>query len=438
MKSSRLTFSVVLAILFGAAFAVTVLVGGFLRFAFRSAPAFGVAQTAGQIVGAAALAGLILVSLIVAVNSALQPAPNLLAKIPNALPAWFAGFTLVGAILMALNIGTVGNFINVWIGAGAVLMALCVAIASWRAPLGPRAKRATSIGLLVTGGLGVVAGLATAVAGVIAQTTTPSFGGPGGGVGPGGEARPGGQGGLPGGDGRPGGQPQGAAPGGQTVPSGPGGGPGPGGPGGFAGPQSMAAPFLIAAVLMLIFAAVLLFVSFRQFRAAGVVGAAAPVALNYGRETGRALGASALLGVVALVAAQLVPVSRTNPPVRTAIAWDSAQTRDLAYRACMDCHSNETVYPWYASVAPGSWLLASHVATARGDLNLSELDALPAFRRANLGQDMGMRIRNGTMPPADYTLMHPSAVLSEAEKQQLIAGLRLSLGGAVTGTLPTR
>ncbi|MEO7705228.1 MAG: heme-binding domain-containing protein [Thermoflexales bacterium] len=143
---------------------------------------------------------------------------------------------------------------------------------------------------------------------------------------------------------------------------------------------------------------------------------------SYGRETGRALGASALLGVAVLLVGQLVPVARTNPPVKTAIAWDSAQTRDLAYRACMDCDSNETIYPWYAGVAPGSWLLASHVTTARGDFNLSELDALPAFRRANLGQDMGMRIRNGTMPPADYAMMHPCAKLGDAEKQQLIAG----------------
>lgn len=433
MKSSRLTFSVVLAVLFGAAFAVTFLVGGFLRFAYRSAPAFGVAQSVGQIVGAVALAGLILVSLIIAVNSALQPAPNLLAKIPNALPAWFAGFTIVGAILMALNIGTVGNFINVWIGAGAVLTSLSVAIASWRTPLGPKARRAASLGTLVTGGLGALAGLATVVAAVIAQTTTPSFGGPGGGAAPGGEARPGAQpgGGGQGGPGGPGGQ------GGAPRQPGQGDGPGPGGPG-FAGPQSMTVPFLIAAVLMLVLAAVLLFVSFRQFRSAGVVAPATAAALNYSRETGKALGASALLGVVALVAAQLVPVARTNPPVKTAIAWDSAQTRDLAYRACMDCHSNETIYPWYASVAPGSWLLASHVTTARGDFNLSELDALPAFRRNNLGQDMGQRIRLGTMPPADYVLLHPSAKLSDVEKQQLIAGLRLSLGGAVTGTLPTR
>ncbi|MEO6062527.1 MAG: hypothetical protein ABIQ99_11365 [Thermoflexales bacterium] len=169
MKSSRLTLSIGVAILFGAAFAVTLLVGGFLRFAYRSAPAFGTAQSAGQIVGAVALVALILVSLLIAVNSALQPAPNLLAKIPNALPAWFAGFTIVGALLIASNIGTVGNFINVWIGAGAVLTAVSVTIAAWRTPLGPKARRAATIGLLVTGGLGVLAALATVVAAVIAQ-----------------------------------------------------------------------------------------------------------------------------------------------------------------------------------------------------------------------------------------------------------------------------
>ena len=58
--------------------------------------------------------------------------------------------------------------------------------------------------------------------------------------------------------------------------------------------------------------------------------------------------------VVAFIAIQLIPASRTNPPVTTSLKWDSPQTEALARRACMDCHSNETVWPWYSYVAPAS------------------------------------------------------------------------------------
>ena len=56
--------------------------------------------------------------------------------------------------------------------------------------------------------------------------------------------------------------------------------------------------------------------------------------------------------------AQLIPFGRshTNPVVVKEPTWDSPTTRDLAKRACFDCHSNETVWPWYTNIAPVSWL----------------------------------------------------------------------------------
>ena len=73
-----------------------------------------------------------------------------------------------------------------------------------------------------------------------------------------------------------------------------------------------------------------------------------------------------LLGLVVLI--QLVPFGRshTNPPVVKEVAWDSAQTKALVRRACYDCHSNETVWPWYSNVAPVSWLVQRDV-TSLGD-----------------------------------------------------------------------
>ena len=103
--------------------------------------------------------------------------------------------------------------------------------------------------------------------------------------------------------------------------------------------------------------------------------------------------------------------------------WDSPQTRDLAKRACFDCHSNETVWPWYSYVAPVSWLVYSDTMGGRARLNFSEWTS-SQLRRAG---EVTRVIQEGEMPPAVYLPMHPSAQLTAAEKQQLITGLTNSL-----------
>ncbi len=61
-----------------------------------------------------------------------------------------------------------------------------------------------------------------------------------------------------------------------------------------------------------------------------------------------------VIGVLGLVVIQLVPYGRSdkNPPVISEPEWDIAATRDLVVRACFDCHSNETYWPWYSKIAP--------------------------------------------------------------------------------------
>jgi len=168
----------------------------------------------------------------------------------------------------------------------------------------------------------------------------------------------------------------------------------------------------------------------RAVREPGLLPQALPI--DYRREAGQAVFSCIAITIVALAAAQLVPIARDNPPAQLAVQWDSPQTENLARRACMDCHSNETRWPWYAAVAPGSWLLRSHVSGARGQFNLSALNTVPEFRRARLPDDAAMQIRTGNMPPKDYLFMHPDARLTDAEKAQLIEGMRQSL----TNSLP--
>lgn len=126
-----------------------------------------------------------------------------------------------------------------------------------------------------------------------------------------------------------------------------------------------------------------------------------------------------ILVLAVLVIMQLIPVARTNPPVTREVKWDSAQTRDLAKRACYDCHSNETAWPWYAAVAPVKFVLANHINEGRQRLNFSTWDQ----PNGEL-EEVQESIQDGKMPLWDYLLMHPEAKLSAAEQGQLIAGLR--------------
>ena len=114
--------------------------------------------------------------------------------------------------------------------------------------------------------------------------------------------------------------------------------------------------------------------------------------------------------VIILILIQFIPVSRDNPVVTQEVQWDSAGTRALTQSACYDCHSNETVWPWYSYVAPASWLITHHVEDGRRHLNFSEWD------QPNEGErEIARSITSGNMPLWDYLLLHPEAKLAEAK-----------------------
>lgn len=122
---------------------------------------------------------------------------------------------------------------------------------------------------------------------------------------------------------------------------------------------------------------------------------------------------------------QLVPYghSHANPPVTKEAPWDSPQTRDLFHRACFDCHSNETVWPWYSNVAPVSWLVQHDVDGGRRHLNFTGWD-----RPQRNSDHIAEQVNGGDMPPWYYLPMHPPARLSAAEKQALVTGAEKSFG----------
>lgn len=132
-----------------------------------------------------------------------------------------------------------------------------------------------------------------------------------------------------------------------------------------------------------------------------------------------------LVLAVGFGAVQLVPYGRdhTNPPVTGEPRWDSPRTEALAAGACFDCHSNETVWPWYATIAPASWLVYRDVAEGRDHLNFSEW---PPAGGGGLMAQAAQIVSEGEMPPLQYRLAHSAARLSDAQKQQLADGFRAS------------
>jgi len=128
-----------------------------------------------------------------------------------------------------------------------------------------------------------------------------------------------------------------------------------------------------------------------------------------------------------MVVIQAIPYGRThsNPPITGEPEWATPRTRELMVRACFGCHSNEVEYPAYASVAPISWVVQSHVSEGREKVNYSE------FNSRQRGADETVEvIEEGSMPPGYYTQFgrHPEAKLTTAEVAELIAGLKATPG----------
>lgn len=147
-----------------------------------------------------------------------------------------------------------------------------------------------------------------------------------------------------------------------------------------------------------------------------------------GRLTARRfLGVVMIATLGTFLVIQVVPYgkSHSNPPVTGEPQWANTETRDLMVRACFGCHSNQVVYPAYASVAPISWVVQSHVDEGRNRVNYSEFDKHP-----RAAHDTLRVIENGSMPPFYYTMFgrHPEAKLTASELQTLIAGIKATPG----------
>jgi hypothetical protein len=128
-----------------------------------------------------------------------------------------------------------------------------------------------------------------------------------------------------------------------------------------------------------------------------------------------------LLAVLALLAAiQLIRPARSNPAVDPAKTINAALAVNPAAaaifeRSCKDCHSNQTVWPWYSAIAPVSWLVTHDVNEGRGKMNFSEWSAYDSAEAHTLLEHMCKEVTADKMPPRDYTVMHSGTALSAAD-----------------------
>ncbi len=124
--------------------------------------------------------------------------------------------------------------------------------------------------------------------------------------------------------------------------------------------------------------------------------------------------------VVLLAAIQLVRPARTNPPVDPANTLDAKLKVDPAAaaileRSCKDCHSNRTVWPWYSSYSPVSWLLTHDVNEGRDKMNMSEWGSYDAAESHTLLNHMCEEVTEGEMPPRIYTVAHSGTTLTPTD-----------------------
>ncbi|MEO5788579.1 heme-binding domain-containing protein [Gelidibacter sp.] len=129
--------------------------------------------------------------------------------------------------------------------------------------------------------------------------------------------------------------------------------------------------------------------------------------------------------LVVFVGIQFVPTERnqTDAVFETDFLLVNNTPKNVAVilqTSCYDCHSNNTVYPWYNKIQPAAWFLEDHITEGKKELNFSEWDTYSNRRKNSKLKSIMSQIRNDEMPLFTYTLIHRDAILSDVEKQSII------------------
>ena len=125
--------------------------------------------------------------------------------------------------------------------------------------------------------------------------------------------------------------------------------------------------------------------------------------------------------LILFIGLQFVRPAKTNPAIDEASALPqhiqtTGEVQTILKRACYDCHSNETTWPWYSNVAPVSWFVIEHVNHGRRHLNFSEWSRYDKPKQSTQLYLIQETVRAGNMPLSSYVIAHKEAKLSDEDK----------------------
>ncbi len=115
-------------------------------------------------------------------------------------------------------------------------------------------------------------------------------------------------------------------------------------------------------------------------------------------------------------------ISTTPSPNAVAAAYTTPDdVKQILATSCNDCHSNNTVYPWYSKVQPVAWWLSSHIKEGKDELNFDEFKTFSPRRQYNKMEEVVKLVKDDEMPLNSYTWIHKDAILTADQKQKLTA-----------------
>ncbi len=114
-------------------------------------------------------------------------------------------------------------------------------------------------------------------------------------------------------------------------------------------------------------------------------------------------------------------ISLTTPVNNIATVYQTPEgVKELLKVGCNDCHSNNTVYPWYAEVQPVALWLRNHINDGKDELNFDEFATYNLRRQYKKMEEVIKQVKEGEMPLNSYTWIHKDAIYKPEEKQKII------------------
>ena len=129
--------------------------------------------------------------------------------------------------------------------------------------------------------------------------------------------------------------------------------------------------------------------------------------------------------IIVLVVIQFKRIDKTNPSIDPSMDFMTIESppddiQNLITSACYDCHSHETVYPWYTNVAPLSWWIKGHIDHGRENLNFSRWGEMSEREKLHSLEECEDMIKKEWMPLGSYARMHSKAKLTDQDREEIM------------------